>query len=311
MAWRIPSSGGASSGDGQGIVAAEPMEESKVATKRLKPEEIPAGQNDAEMPQVAAPKRKPKPTRRSRRTKTGMVPQELKTRDAPLLHVLETQSKLLLQVSQQQRVLSGILMTQIIMPNEKEPLKSCISTQKDFQVKLAEARSNRQENEPPPAIGSPILQLFITFLEELAKLNIGANNTAAISAFLEVVTGFEDNVQLVELEIQQVCNAFFIFPVQTDQSRSRIQISLASGPLRKSILSALSMLPDIRVSTGSAQPGYLEEELSEWMSVLNVDSKGSKGSGKASGNASGGRKPSPRPAMGRSGRGKDRARSQQ
>ena len=245
MAWRIPSSGGASSGDGKGIVTAEPMEESKTATKRLKPEEIPAGQNDAEMPQ-AAPKRKPKPTRRSRRTKTGMVPQELKTRDAPLLHVLETQSKLLLQVSQQQRVLSGILMTQITMPNEKEPLESCISTQKSFQVKLAEARSNRQENEPPPAIGSPILQLFITFLEELAKLNIGANNTAAINAFVEVVTGFEDNVQLVELEIQQVCNAFFIFPVQTDQSRSRIQIFSATGPLRKSILSALSMLPDSR-----------------------------------------------------------------
>ena len=293
MAWRIPTSGSASAGDGQAN-ASEPMEESKIATKRLKPEEIPAGQTDADMPQVAAPKAKRKPTRRSRRTKTGMEPTELKTKDAPLLHVLETQSKLLLQVSQQQRVLSGILMTQVIMPNESEPLKSCIATQKAFQAKLADARNNRQENEPPPAIGSPIIQLFTTFLEELAKLNIGANNTTAINAFLQIINGFDDNVQLVELEIQQVCNAFFIFPVQTDQSRSRIQISLATGPLRKSILSALSMLPDIRVTTGSAQPGYLEEELSEWMSVLNVESRKGKGGGKASGSR----------------RGKDRGRSQ-
>ena len=108
------------------------------------------------------------------------------------------------------------------------------------------------------------------FVEELAKLNIGANNTLALNEHLSKISGFEDNEDVIKLEVMNNCTVFFIYGIQGDSDKSRIQVAMHAGPVRRALLAGLAMLPNVKLTSGAAPPGYLEKELSDWIQQLSV-----------------------------------------
>ena len=48
---------------------------------------------------------------------------------------------------------------------------------------------------------------------------------------------------------------------------------MTTGNLRSAILKAFDNIAGARVSSGPAPKGYLEEELSDWLSMLDMDAK--------------------------------------
>ena len=70
--------------------------------------------------------------------------------------------------------------------------------------------------------------------------------------------------------VGNVCSSFQIFGVQSSDSKTRFQIAITTGHVRVAILNALTNLSDIKVSSGPAPRGYLEEELSDWLKVFKI-----------------------------------------
>ena len=86
-----------------------------------------------------------KQNRRRRRTNAGLKPAPLKSKDDAMIHVLNVQSRLLVSLSGQVRMLSGLLLTTIIMLKADEPAASALAEQEHFKSALIELR-NKDEN---------------------------------------------------------------------------------------------------------------------------------------------------------------------
>ena len=84
----------------------------------------------------AAPKANAKAkARRRRRTNQGREPAQLKVGDNTV-HVLSIMSRLLLQVTASNRLLSGLMLTTVIMFSADEPAASSLVEQKAFKTML-------------------------------------------------------------------------------------------------------------------------------------------------------------------------------
>ena len=116
---------------------------------------------------------------------------------------------------------------------------------------------------PLPA---PHLQIFHSFVEALAKVpDIGGSARSVIESWLLEI---EEDESTAPAKIQDQCQSFQCFNIQATTDKVRLQIAMTTGTLRSAILNAVHNLSGIRVSSGPAPRGYLEEELADWIGVL-------------------------------------------
>ena len=203
--------------------------------------------------------------RRKRRSNQGKEPTKIRSNDSATLHVLNIMSRLLLQVTANTRLLSGLMLTTIIMPKIAEPVVSLLKQQDIFRKNLQEARDNTQEGQPPPAIGAPHCALFMTMLGAMVKLEIGQKSRQTLQEWIDAVGQATVDASTI---INETCQSFQIFQVQSNNDKTRLQIAMSTGPIRVAVLQGLNQLDKVHISTGAAPAGYLEEELASWLHML-------------------------------------------
>ena len=154
------------------------------------------------------------------------------------------------------------------MDKNIEPAISALAEQEQFKLALRELRENDANDATP--LGAPHLQIFHSFTQGLSKADdIGAPNRTTIQCFVDEVDHSPDPAAY----IADQCQSFQCFNVRNDDKKCRLQIAMPAGVLRSSVMKAIDNICGARVSSGPAPRGYLEEQLSEWLSMLDVDAK--------------------------------------
>ena len=213
--------------------------------------------------------------RRKRRSTQGKKPEYLKTKDPALRYILNIMSRLILQTQSMVRTALGLLLTTIIIDKTTEPAVSAITEQQNFKNALRELRSS-DEDEPKP-LGAPHLQIFHSFMLGLSKApDIGAPNRDAITAWITEADSAPDPPGY----IQEYCQSFQVFNVRSNEEKCRLQIAMPAGNIRSHVLKAIENIGGARISSGPAPRGFLEEELSDWISMLEDDALKPKSKGK-------------------------------
>ena len=135
-----------------------------------------------------------------------------------------------------------------------------------LEEKREEARAS---NGAPPAIGPPHQGIFHSFVDALSKTDCGQKNKEALTKWLATLES--DHKDKEGAYIDQFCQSFQVFSVNNQPDLCRLQLYMPTGPLRVTILNALDNLSDVRVSAGPPPRSYLEQELADWMSVLQLE----------------------------------------
>ena len=206
--------------------------------------------------------------RRRRRTKPAQdaKPKKLTTNDNQLRQLLSLMLRLQLQTQQQVRMMQGILCDSIFMPRDSEIEVKNREEMAAIQAEAAKRRaaSAGDTSAPPLALGPPTRTLAMSLLEALLEMDIGSGNKAAIQELHAKWTaiGNEDPTKIDE-EIQLIR----ISPGEFAQ-RTRLTIAMPRGQDRTAILKALAAVKDFDIKVGGAPPGWLEEELMEWVDAL-------------------------------------------
>ena len=208
--------------------------------------------------------------RRNRRTQTGWEPEWLETRDQPTLYLMRLQCKMILALYRQFRMFTNILQSCLFAARADSPFKETIKCFEDFIAALAEARAKAEESgDSMPAIGAPHIVKFICFVEALILLGIGDVHKKVLETWITDINQLSDAE--APFKVNLVCQSFTLHDLQGQDDLIRVQFNLQSGPIRDAVLCALNNL-GVRIASGPPQEGFFEEELSEWLSVLSLDS---------------------------------------
>ena len=197
-----------------------------------------------------------------------MTPTALRTKDKSLLHVLSIHNRAILFLLSQSRLIAGLLLVQAFAERATQPAKGALSERDSFKQALAEARAAASNSgDSPPALGAPHIPIFHTFVQELIKLEIGGSNKTCLANWLKSVEDTPE--QEVPLYINLTCQHFSFHDLSNDQNSVRLQIALAPGDVKNAIMSSFLQIK-CNFSSGPAPPGFFEEELAEWMSMLSL-----------------------------------------
>ena len=115
--------------------------------------------------------------------------------------------------------------------------------------------------------GNPVPSAALTLLETLLTLEIGAANRKGIEGYLEYIQ--QSHHQQASLTMD-----FPVCRLQRCHNQDQVKLLMSCHaqhptPLRVIILHSLIQL-DIEKMHGQAPRGYLEEELEEYLSILNA-----------------------------------------
>ena len=204
--------------------------------------------------------------RRRRRTNPGMTPTALRSQDKPTLYLAHIQTAAIIALQAQVRLLSGILLVTIIARKDQAACAAVIEAQSDFTLALAEARSHLVHGQPNKGIGAPHITLSHSFCEALAQSD--AQDAPIIEEWLSTIAGASEEES--PFKIGLTFTHFSIHQIRSNSELVRFQVAISEGVVRNAVLSILKSLPDVTVSTGPAPPGFFEEELTDWMSVLTI-----------------------------------------
>ena len=208
-----------------------------------------------------------KQRRRRRRTKPAPEAKQKKlaTNDNQLKQLLSLMIRLQLQTQQQVRMMQGILCDTIFMPKD-----TLIETKnrEEMTAILAEAARRRTSNgdssAPPLALGPPTRTMALSLLEALLEMDIGSGNKAAIQEIHARWTAManEDPAKLdEEVQLCRISRGEFA-------QKTRLTLAMPRGADRTAVMRALGALRDFDIKVGAAPPGWLEEELMEWMDAI-------------------------------------------
>ena len=208
--------------------------------------------------------------RRKRRTAVGMEPQALQTKDRAFIWLAQMQCKAILQLQSQVRLLSGVMLTTILAPIDIEPFVAVLKEQWEFSAALAENRENQALGDSAVGIGAPYLFYFHSFCQALSVSDgLGNVYQSVIQTWIMEVDQYSEDRQAVQVAHQ--CSHFSIHKIASSSDRIRLQIAMTSGDLKNAIICGLSNLnKNINISSGPAPPGFFEEELTDWLSVLHI-----------------------------------------
>ena len=207
--------------------------------------------------------------RRHRRSKReGDAAKKITVKDAGLRIALQSMGKLLLQTRRDVSLLQGVLLDTIILTSD-----SHIETEMKLEMTAiqAEARKRRQNAELSGdnsqralPIGPPCRSLAIAWLEGLLKEDIGSGNKAQVQEILTRWLGLE------ALEMDEAIQECKLNRPNEKTSTTKLVIAMPRGPDRATLLAAHRSVQGVRVLVGQAPPGYLEDEVSEWVEALSL-----------------------------------------
>ena len=188
--------------------------------------------------------------------------------DPALRSLILTLCKSQLQTQQRTRRLEGALTDTILMP-DKHPVAQALRREAKNHQTEAERRRGLIASSAPddaaatitlalPPLGPPDIAIFIALIEELAKQDMGEFPKTKL---IEAARRANSMEQAEIMDTAQVCR---IFPT-ANSDQSRISLIVQKGELRTLILAALANLKDVKIMTGQARPGWLEEDLALWV----------------------------------------------
>ena len=99
----------------------------------------------------------------------------------------------------------------------------------------------------------------------MVKLEIGQKSRQTLQEWIDAVGQATVDASTI---INETCQSFQIFQVQSNNDKTRLQIAMSTGPIRVAVLQGLNQLDKVHISTGAAPAGYLEEELASWLHML-------------------------------------------
>ena len=210
--------------------------------------------------------------RRKRRTAPGMVPQHLQSTDSALIYLNQIQTKAIIQLLSQIRTLTSIIITTIIGSVETSPIKEVIEERDDFAGSLQESRTKaKAEGTSAEPQGDPKYGYMVGFAEAVVQLDgIDSRHQQTIQEWLDTVYAESDDDK--PATIAGACTHFTIHPVANQTDKFRLQIAIPNNALRHALVSGLSHLDSsiLKVTSGPAQESFFEEELADWLSVLQI-----------------------------------------
>jgi len=210
--------------------------------------------------------------RRKRRTAPGMVPQHLQSTDSALIYLNQIQTKAIIQLLSQIRTLTSIIITTIIGSVETSPIKEVIEERDDFAGSLQESRTKaKTEGISAEPQGDPKYGYMVGFAEAVVQLDgIDSRHQQTIQEWLDTVHAESDDDK--PATIAGACTHFTIHPVANQTDKFRLQIAIPNNALRHALVSCLSHLDSsiLKVTSGPAQESFFEEELADWLSVLQI-----------------------------------------
>ena len=210
--------------------------------------------------------------RRKRRTNPGMVPQQLQTRDRGHLYILSTQTRAILQLQSEMRVIRGVNLTTIIGPIDKSPFAEALVAKEAHAMAVAEERQKVKDQliEHSKGVGPSIPAMFLDFVTALAAVEgLSFAHSSSLHDYAAEINSLDELEQAPTL--LQTCSHFSVHPILSDPERIRFQFAITAGDVKNAIINGMSNLGDhISVSSGQAQPGFFEEELTDWLAVLHI-----------------------------------------
>ena len=184
-------------------------------------------------------------------------------KDNGLKTLLTLLTKQTLQSQQQVRMLASTVMDVFIMKSEAAVVQALLKEAKCFAAEVEDYRRRKDAGEEVKALGPPHPSAFMTLLETLVTADTGAANKEALKASLDRYGDCEDPAELINLEAQ-VCRAV---AMPYDAANTRIMLAMRDFPARRQVVSAMAQL-GAEHKKGQAPPGYMEDQLQEWLDAL-------------------------------------------
>ena len=203
-----------------------------------------------------------KPRRRRRRTQPADKDKKLVIRDQGLRSLLAALTKMTLMNQQAIRLLQGLACDTILLP-----LDTAIKAKMNHEAKAIVAEAQRRRDlgsgtdQRPEQLGPPTCSMAMALLEGLAETDCGSANVEAVKSILArwgQLEAEEMDEQIQHCRVHRGYNATSV----------RLTSSMPRGPDRAAVLAALRGVKDVRVMCGQAPPGFLEEELQEWLDAI-------------------------------------------
>ena len=118
-------------------------------------------------------------------------------------------------------------------------------------------------NAAPP--GSPVADFFMTFVEGLVVMDIGADRREEVQAIIKEIN---DSAPHQRAWIERRVSVFQI-SVTANKENAKFTICFRDEYLRKHILDACARMPrTFDIKHGAAPPGWMEDELQCWLEGL-------------------------------------------
>ena len=215
--------------------------------------------------------------RRGGRRRTSAKDKTIKIADSNLKELLSTMAKLLSQTAARTRTLWSILVQTVILSEDSQVVISMRAEGKAFAAnvaalrdKLSESKKNKEDTEGAATaqaalrqVGPPAPHMAVAMLEGLVQMDIGRGPKSEVERYIEAwKTSAVPKIELCRLE-----NAY-------EEGKVKIAFSITDKDLNKVIVNAFqgwgSGTQDCYMPQGQAPPGYLEDELSDWIGALEI-----------------------------------------
>jgi len=186
---------------------------------------------------------------RSARRERQKKEKKIQVKDQGLRRLLINLLKQVLINQQQLREVMSVVLDTITMDSESKTIK-------DMQAESrAYAKAVREKGS---ATGPPTGTVFLALLESLAEQDVGQKNKGKLQ---EIVVGIKD--EPIGMDMVRVCRWARAFK----EEKKKIILHIVQPEVRQVVLSSLEQLGGT-LHSGKAPAGYLEDDLSQWLELL-------------------------------------------
>lgn len=209
----------------------------------------------------------PPQTRKTRRAGRRGAPQrdrKLQTKDKQLKELLMNMGKLLLSTTQQVRTLRGATLDTFIADSDHQAIKAVEAEGKAFAQQVEQWRKRREDDEEAAPPGPPAPTVFVELVTTLAAMDVGAATRQTLQGMLDSVERHASPQTFLAQQIQ-VCRLESI--KQEGKAKLVMNLNRVDPSIRTAIIGALTQTGADH-KAGAAPPGYLEDEVSAWVTAI-------------------------------------------
>ena len=213
------------------------------------------------------PPTQPKKRNRRRRTKPAPGNKKLATKDPQLHQLLETLIRLCLMNQQELRNITGFLYDTAFVKDDSPIATTMLQEIRSFTAEAAKRRSEAEaagDTSRPTPLGPPHRCLALALLEGILASDCGGANKTRVAEIHKTWSEAASDDQSKLDDFIHTCRLSKAGAPGT----TRITIALPKGTDRSTILTALRAIENTDLKSGPPPAGWLEEELSDWLTVL-------------------------------------------